>query len=206
MARITYPTPAVYLNDHNAHLARHTMPGTITTNGCVAAAMPHCHGQYVGLTRNGWIALGQQVLRILTRPGQAAAKQLRTDGHTTTVLEGCSADGSESIQVVATSRKKAESVTGGRGSWIRTAFGLWTTYVRRRRLRSRDTARRGGVWTPRRNDRAPWLPTGVVASIRKSPQMSIRRVRRRSCTSNRETGYDLDLGPSEADVSAGRRR
>jgi len=67
-------------------------------------------GNYVGLTLERWIAIGQQVVRVFTQEGPRVAGRLREDGHMVTELEGRGAAGPVSLLFVATSRKRAGRV------------------------------------------------------------------------------------------------
>jgi uncharacterized protein YebE (UPF0316 family) len=67
-------------------------------------------GNYVGLTLEKWLALGEQVVRVFTRDGGTLASRLRQHGHLVTEIEGRGAAGPVSVLLVATSRKDAARV------------------------------------------------------------------------------------------------
>jgi uncharacterized protein YebE (UPF0316 family) len=76
----------------------------------ISYALGFATGNYVGLTLERWIALGQQVIRIFTRMGESVARELRNEGYIVTELDGRGAYGQVSLLFVATSRKHAERV------------------------------------------------------------------------------------------------
>lgn len=67
-------------------------------------------GCYVGITIEGMVAFGQQVVRVFTRLGPLVAERLRMDGFRVTELEARGRDGAVQLLFIETSRRDARRV------------------------------------------------------------------------------------------------
>ena len=76
----------------------------------VSYALGFALGNYVGMTIEAWVALGEQVLRVFTREGPQIAAQLRSEGFRLTVFPGEGRDGPVEMLLIETSRKKMRDI------------------------------------------------------------------------------------------------
>lgn len=73
-------------------------------------ALGFAAGNYVGVTIEGWLALGQQMVSIYTHEGSTIAKALREEGYRVTSFEGEGRDGSVTLLVAKGPRRLVPKV------------------------------------------------------------------------------------------------
>lgn len=76
----------------------------------VAYALGFATGNFIGITIEGRIAFGDQVLRVFTREGAAMAAALRQEGSTVTEFQGMGRDGPVQMLFIQTRRKNIPAV------------------------------------------------------------------------------------------------
>ncbi len=76
----------------------------------VAYATGFAFGNFLGVTIEGWIGAGEQVLRIFTKHGQEVARALRGLGFQVTKFLGEGKDGPVSLLFIETTRRNSREV------------------------------------------------------------------------------------------------
>lgn len=76
----------------------------------IAFALGFASGTYVGLTIEGLMKIGEQVVRVFSRKGNLIAQKLRENGYRVTVFDGAGRDGPVNLLFVQTKRRKASKV------------------------------------------------------------------------------------------------
>lgn len=77
----------------------------------IAFALGFASGSYVGMTIEGMLKIGEQVVRIFSKNGDQIAEKLREKGFRVTVFDGTGRDGIVKLLFVQTKRRKASKVT-----------------------------------------------------------------------------------------------
>jgi uncharacterized protein YebE (UPF0316 family) len=72
----------------------------------VSFALGFALGNYVGMTIERRLAMGEQVVRVFSHQGNALAAQLRADGFRVTEIEGRGRDGPIQLLFIHTARKQ----------------------------------------------------------------------------------------------------
>ena len=81
------------------------LSGPLTLPYTLAYAVGFATGNYIGVTVEGLIAFGEQVVRIFTRRGAEVAEALRGEGFRVTEFDGRGRDGLVSLLFIETRRK-----------------------------------------------------------------------------------------------------
>jgi uncharacterized protein YebE (UPF0316 family) len=76
----------------------------------VAYALGFATGNYVGISLEGWMAHGEQVVRVFSRRGPEIAAILRGEGYGVTEFDGRGKDGHVTMLFIETRRKTAMDV------------------------------------------------------------------------------------------------
>lgn len=76
----------------------------------IAFALGFATGTYVGLTLEGMIKIGEQVVRIFTRDGAEMAIVLRRQGYRATLFDGQGRDGHVHLLFVQVTRRSAQEI------------------------------------------------------------------------------------------------
>lgn len=71
-----------------------------------AFALGFATGTYAGMTIEGFLKIGEQVIRVFTRTGEAVANQLREHGYRVTQFQGTGRDGTVHLLFVQSRRRK----------------------------------------------------------------------------------------------------
>lgn len=74
-------------------------------------ALGFATGNFVGITVEGWLAKGDQVIRVFTRKGQATASRLRAHGFRVTEIDGRGRNGPVMLLFIQCKRRQAREVT-----------------------------------------------------------------------------------------------
>jgi uncharacterized protein YebE (UPF0316 family) len=77
----------------------------------VSYAFGFAMGNYIGMTIETWIALGEQVVRVFTREGNKIATQLRSEGFRVTAFAGEGKDGPIAMLFIHVPRRKTADIT-----------------------------------------------------------------------------------------------
>jgi uncharacterized protein YebE (UPF0316 family) len=77
----------------------------------VAFALGFASGTFLGMTIEGFLKIGEQVIRIFSRKGETIACKLREAGFRVTVLDGRGRDGIVHLLFVQTKRRNASKIT-----------------------------------------------------------------------------------------------
>jgi uncharacterized protein YebE (UPF0316 family) len=72
----------------------------------IAFALGFASGTYVGMTIENFLKIGEQVIRVFTREGEAVTKTLRAEGYRVTVFDGHGRDGVVNLLFVQSRRRK----------------------------------------------------------------------------------------------------
>jgi uncharacterized protein YebE (UPF0316 family) len=76
----------------------------------ISFALGFASGTYVGLTIEGLLKIGEQVVRVFSRKGDLVAQKLRENGYRVTVFDGTGRDGVVKLLFVQIKRRKASKV------------------------------------------------------------------------------------------------
>ncbi len=76
----------------------------------IAFALGFATGTYAGLTLEGFIKIGEQVVRVFTRDGDAIAEALRQEGYRVTLFDGKGRDGHVNLLFVQVRRRSAHEI------------------------------------------------------------------------------------------------
>jgi uncharacterized protein YebE (UPF0316 family) len=76
----------------------------------VAYAFGFALGTFIGITIEGWIGFGDQVIRVFSRRGLQIAAALRTQGHRVTEFDGRGRDGPVQMLFIETKRRVVPSM------------------------------------------------------------------------------------------------
>lgn len=76
----------------------------------IAYALGFATGNFLGITIEGWLAHGEQVIRIFTRRGEETAARLRAHGCGVTIFDGRGKDGPVSELYIHSARKKMQEI------------------------------------------------------------------------------------------------
>ena len=77
----------------------------------IAFAFGFATGSFVGMTIEGMLKIGEQVVRVFSRNGDLIARELREKGYRVTVFDGAGRDGEVKLLFVEIKRRKATKVT-----------------------------------------------------------------------------------------------
>jgi uncharacterized protein YebE (UPF0316 family) len=77
----------------------------------LAYALGYATGNYVGITLEGWLAFGEQMVRVFTREGPRIADQLQAEGFRVTTFHGEERDGPMQMLFITVPRKKTVDIT-----------------------------------------------------------------------------------------------
>lgn len=73
-------------------------------------ALGFATGNFVGVTVEGWLARGDQVIRVFTRKGEATAARLRAHSFRVTEIDGRGRDGPVMLLFIQCKRRQAREV------------------------------------------------------------------------------------------------
>jgi uncharacterized protein YebE (UPF0316 family) len=76
----------------------------------VSYALGFALGNFIGMTIEGWMSVGEQVLRVFTRMGGTVAESLREAGFRVTEFTGVGRDGPVYLLLIQTRRRNARTV------------------------------------------------------------------------------------------------
>ncbi|HON10394.1 MAG TPA: DUF2179 domain-containing protein [Chitinispirillaceae bacterium] len=77
----------------------------------LAFALGFATGTYVGMSIEGFLKIGEQVIRIFSRSGEFVAEKLRENGYRVTTFDGNGRDGVVKMLLVQVKRKNVMKVT-----------------------------------------------------------------------------------------------
>lgn len=78
----------------------------------ISFALGFASGTFVGMTIEGYLKIGEQVIRIFSRKGDLVADKLRENGYRVTVFDGTGRDGVVKLLFVQIKRRMASKVKG----------------------------------------------------------------------------------------------
>lgn len=76
----------------------------------VAFALGFASGTVVGITVEGWVAIGEQVVRVFTTKGEAVAAAVRQEGFAVTTFAGQGRNGSVQLLFIKVPRRRTRTV------------------------------------------------------------------------------------------------
>lgn len=89
----------------------HVMKNISQPPYAIAYALGFATGNFLGITIEGWLAHGDQVIRIFTRNGDELAARLRGHGYGVTIFDGRGKDGPVNQLYIEATRRKVSDVS-----------------------------------------------------------------------------------------------